>query len=59
MSMPDPRNEPDYDTFPYGTEPIPGDKTWATPKAKTKDDGGRSGDYHQRIYQLYRQAIDF
>ena len=24
----DPRNDPDYDTFPYGTEPIPGDTTW-------------------------------
>lgn len=25
----DPRNDSDYDTFPYGTEPIPGDTTWA------------------------------
>jgi hypothetical protein len=41
--MPDPRNEPTYCTFTYGTEPIPGDKTWATPKAKAKDDGGGSG----------------
>ena len=24
----DPRNDEDYDTFDYGTEPIPGDKTW-------------------------------
>jgi len=24
----DPRNEDDYDTFEYGTEPLPGDKTW-------------------------------
>lgn len=24
----DPRNEEDYDTFEYGTEPLPGDKTW-------------------------------
>ena len=24
----DPRNDPDYDTFPYSTEPIPGDTTW-------------------------------
>ena len=24
----DPRNDSDYDTFPYGTEPIPGDTTW-------------------------------
>lgn len=29
----DPRNDPDYDTFPYGTEPIPGDTTWAQTKA--------------------------
>ena len=25
----DPRNENDFDTFLYGTEPIPGDTTWA------------------------------
>ena len=24
------RNQQDYDDFPYGTEPIPGDKTWAS-----------------------------
>ena len=24
----DPRNETDYDTWVYGTEPIPGDHTW-------------------------------
>ena len=24
----DPRNEDDYDTWDYGTEPIPGDHTW-------------------------------
>lgn len=23
------RNQQDYDDFGYGTEPIPGDKTWA------------------------------
>jgi len=22
------RNQESYDDFPYGTEPIPGDKTW-------------------------------
>jgi hypothetical protein len=44
MSMPDPRNEPTYDTWDRGMEPIPGDKTWATPKTKTKDDGGRNGE---------------
>jgi len=26
--MPDPRNEDDFDTWEYGTEPLPGDKTW-------------------------------
>ena len=25
----DPRNEDDYDTWEYGTEPVPGDATWA------------------------------
>lgn len=25
----DPRNEEDYDTWDYGTEPVPGDTTWA------------------------------
>lgn len=29
----DPRNDPDYDTFPYGTEPIPGDTTWTQTKS--------------------------
>ena len=27
----DPRNEEDYDTWEYGTEPIPGDQTWREP----------------------------
>lgn len=26
------RNQQDYDDFPYGTEPIPGDRTWARKK---------------------------
>ena len=34
----DPRNEPSYDTYDYGTEPIPGDTTWA----KQKEDNGKS-----------------
>ena len=29
----DPRNEDDFDTFDYGTEPLPGDTTWAKKKA--------------------------
>jgi len=28
----DPRNESDYDTYEYGTEPLPGDTTWAQTK---------------------------
>ena len=27
-SVSDPRNEEDYDTWEYGTEPIPHDQTW-------------------------------
>jgi len=33
----DPRNEDDYDTFEYGTEPLPGDQTW-----KKSDDASAS-----------------
>ncbi len=29
----DPRNDKDYDTFDYGTEPLPFDRTWACKKA--------------------------
>lgn len=28
----DPRNEEDYDTYTYGTEPIPNDPTWTRAK---------------------------
>ena len=38
----DPRNEPTYDTFTYGTEPIPGDTTWA--KAKKEKENNERGD---------------
>ena len=30
------RNLPTYDDFPYGTEPIPGDKTWVQSKKQGK-----------------------
>ena len=40
----DPRNLPTYDTFTYGTEPIPYDTTWAqTAQAKAPNDGGMEG----------------
>lgn len=29
----DPRNEESFDTYEYGTEPIPGDRTWTIKKA--------------------------
>lgn len=32
------RNQKDYDDFPYGTEPIPGDKTWCKGCKKCKKD---------------------
>ena len=25
----DPRNDEDYDSYCYGTEPLPGDRTWS------------------------------
>lgn len=28
----DPRNDDDYDTYEYGTEPLPGDETWKKPE---------------------------
>lgn len=35
----DPRNEEDYDTFEYGTEPLPNDSTWVNKKAPDGADG--------------------
>lgn len=37
----DPRNDPDYDSYEYATEPIPYDTTWAQTKAL--DNGGMEG----------------
>jgi hypothetical protein len=40
----DPRNSESYDTYEYGTEPLPYDTTWAqTAKTKASDDGGTKG----------------
>lgn len=33
----DPRNDEDYDTFEYGTEPLPGDETWKKSAANRSD----------------------
>ena len=32
----DPRNDDDYDTFEYGTEPIPGDTHWVKVRTLTQ-----------------------
>ena len=37
----DPRNDNDYDTFDYGTEPLPGDRTWAYRGAKMRVPTGK------------------
>jgi hypothetical protein len=37
----DPRNDDDYDSYEYATEPIPYDTTWA--KTNPPDDGGMEG----------------
>ncbi len=36
----DPRNEEDYDTWEYGTEPVPGDATWALDSIKEAAEKG-------------------
>jgi hypothetical protein len=33
----DPRNDENYDTFEYGTEPLPGDETWKTSETNDPD----------------------
>ena len=33
----DPRNDEDYDTYEYGTEPLPGDETWVKPEETQVD----------------------
>jgi len=33
----DPRNDEDYDTYEYGTEPLPGDETWVKPEKPKTD----------------------
>jgi len=33
----DPRNDENYDTFEYGTEPLPGDQTWSKSENEPDD----------------------
>ena len=44
--MIDPRNDQDYDTFMYGTEPLPGDRTWV-----------RRSSVVEKLKQLIKQFI--
>ena len=44
----DPRNEPDYDTYEYGTEPIPGDATWVQPRTLRQ--------LHARVSDTFAQS---
>jgi len=37
----DPRNEDDFDTWQYGTEPLPNDKTWCSPKLDKLEDSNQ------------------
>ena len=60
-SVSDPRNEEDYDTWEYGTEPIPFDTTWderqksiEAYKEAAKNDDFLFGDYD--AYQSYREG---
>ena len=36
----DPRNDDDFDTWEYGTEPLPGDQTWSTNVGHVARSGG-------------------
>jgi len=59
-SVSDPRNEEDYDTWEYGTEPIPYDHTWNEDqdsieayKEAAKSDDLMFGDYNG--YRTYEE----
>ena len=53
----DPRNEEDYDTWEYGTEPLPEDHTWGTKKLATFDHLA-FGDYdgYEDSLKAYQEA---
>ena len=60
-SVSDPRNEDDYDTWEYGTEPIPNDKTWQEKclesyREAPKSDAFLFGDYD--AFQAYKLAVE-
>jgi len=60
-SVSDPRNEEDYDTWEYGTEPIPHDQTWkerqdslAAYREAAKSDDLLFGNYD--AYSVYEEG---
>ena len=55
-SVSDPRNEDDYDTWEYGTEPLPDDHTWGTKKVSTFDHLA-FGDY-DGYEETYKEAAE-
>ncbi|QJT70178.1 hypothetical protein SynMITS9220M01_166 [Synechococcus phage SynMITS9220M01] len=57
-TSPDPRNEEDYDTWEYGTEPLPDDHTWRKESANAYRQAATFdhfifGDYDG--YEAYRE----
>jgi hypothetical protein len=63
-SVSDPRNEEDYDTWEYGTEPIPHDHTWNEKRAFTQEalesykDAAKADDYFFGDYNPYEAYGD-
>ena len=54
----DPRNEEDYDTWEYGTEPLPNDHTWEKKSLESYREAAKSdaflfGDYD--AYEAYKE----
>ena len=56
----DPRNDQDYDTWEYGTEPLPNDHTWNLKnnigdyREAAKSDDYMFGDYD--AYKVYEEG---
>jgi hypothetical protein len=48
ITFSDPRNDFDYDTFEYGTEPIPNDTTWIKTSSVLN--------LYARVLQLFQEA---
>lgn len=52
----DPRNEEDYDTFEYGTEPIPFDDTWG--HSEERDPDTKSFVEHEDYYKFAEDSLE-